>query len=70
MHFFKFVCSGKIGMRSIYYYGTTTISAVILGIILVTTIRPGGGGENIIVDEDKAPTRIVTTADTILDLIR
>ncbi|XP_043278230.1 excitatory amino acid transporter 1 [Venturia canescens] len=65
--------SGKIGMRSIYYYGTTTITAVILGIFLVLVIRPGTnstGGSAFTVQEELAPTRNVTTADTLLDLIR
>lgn len=63
--------SGKIGMRSIYYYGTTTISAVILGIILVLMIRPGEiSGHSFDVQKDLTPPRNVTTADTLLDLIR
>ncbi|KAI4502257.1 hypothetical protein M0802_002939 [Mischocyttarus mexicanus] len=63
--------SGKIGMRSIYYYGTTTITAVILGIILVLVIRPGEiSGTSFQVDKDLTPIRNVTTADTLLDLIR
>ncbi|CAB0043709.1 unnamed protein product [Trichogramma brassicae] len=64
--------SGKIGRRSIYYYATTTISAVILGIILVTVIQPGtyGKEEDYNTDDSQTPQRIVTTTDTILDLIR
>ncbi|KAK2576396.1 hypothetical protein KPH14_005740 [Odynerus spinipes] len=63
--------SGKIGMRSIYYYGTTTISAVILGIILVLVIRPGEiSGHSFDVRKNLMPSRNVTTADTLLDLIR
>lgn len=63
--------SGRIGMRSIYYYGTTTISAVILGIILVLLIRPGDiTGHSFDVKSDLTPPRNVTTADTLLDLVR
>ncbi|XP_012276011.1 excitatory amino acid transporter 1 [Orussus abietinus] len=63
--------SGKIGMRSVYYYGTTTISAVILGIILVLIIRPGvSTGHSFVAQPELVKSRNVTTADTILDLIR
>lgn len=61
-------------MRSIYYYSTTTITAVILGIILVVTIRPGEFNASHAIHNDTgrggAPVRNVTTADTLLDLIR
>ncbi|XP_068982631.1 excitatory amino acid transporter 1 isoform X1 [Bombus flavifrons] len=63
--------SGKIGIRSIYYYASTTISAVILGIILVLIIRPGEySTHGMIAKDNVAPTRDITTTDTILDLIR
>ncbi|OXU24088.1 hypothetical protein TSAR_004462 [Trichomalopsis sarcophagae] len=64
--------SGKIGMRSIYYYATTTICAVILGIALVEGIRPGTYGKesDYKTDESQVLKRIVTTEDTLLDLIR
>ena len=62
--------SGKVGGRAIVYYMVTTLLAVFLGIALVTTIRPGGG----YVDEDaaggKTVGRNVTTADTLMDLVR
>lgn len=60
-------------MRSIYYYGTTTVTAVILGIFLVLVIGPGrnsAGGSAFEIKEDLAPARNVTTADTLLDLVR
>ena len=57
-------------MRSIAYYATTTVSAVILGIILVTVIRPGDHAIGAKTIDDKTPKREVTTADTMLDLIR
>ena len=62
-----------MGGRAIAYYMVTTLLAVFLGIALVTTIRPGGG----YVDEDAAGGsggggggRNVTTADTLMDLVR
>ena len=57
-------------MRAVVYYMSTTVLAVILGIILVTTIKPGAGGidEN---DTMEATTkRNITTADTLMDLLR
>jgi Na+/H+-dicarboxylate symporter len=61
--------SKKIGTRAILYYTTTTVIAVVLGIVLVTSIRPGVGGtsHNTTVTQQ---TRNVTTADTMLDLVR
>ncbi|XP_053698692.1 excitatory amino acid transporter 3-like [Sabethes cyaneus] len=61
--------SGKIGGRAVLYYIVTTIMAVILGIILVTTIQPGKGAEASS-GEVTGESRNVTTADTLLDLIR
>lgn len=61
--------SRKIGTRAITYYMLTTVMAVILGIILVTVIRPGGDGKSNEV-AGKSTMRQVTTADTMLDLIR
>jgi len=62
--------SGKVGGRAIAYYMSTTVLAVILGIILVVSIQPGASG---IAEEDKdndATKRNVTTADTLMDLLR
>ena len=62
--------SGKVGLRAVVYYMATTVLAVILGIILVTTIRPGAGG---IAQEDlqeQGTKRNITTADTLMDLLR
>jgi len=62
--------SGKVGLRAIVYYLSTTVLAVILGIILVTSIQPGAGG----LDEDEVQAvgekRNITTADTMMDLLR
>ncbi|KAG0434081.1 hypothetical protein HPB47_019364, partial [Ixodes persulcatus] len=61
--------SGKIGLRAVVYYFTTTFMAIVLGIVLVLAIQPGSG-------DSKQPTsgtskaRLVTTADTLMDLIR
>jgi len=61
--------SGQIGKRAVLYYFTTTIIAIILGIILVLIIKPGD--KNNVHETTKGPKRrIVTTEDTILDLIR
>lgn len=61
--------SGKIGLRAVVYYFSTTIIAVILGIILVMTIKPGVSqtADNI---DRTGETPEVTTADTLLDLVR
>lgn len=61
--------SRKIGTRAITYYMLTTVMAVILGIVLVTVIRPGDDGKNDKVAE-KTSLRQISTADTMLDLIR
>lgn len=61
--------SKKIAFRAIIYYFTTTICAVVLGIILVSTIRPGSG-KDVGSMKGKATTRVVLTADTLLDLVR
>ncbi|BES96440.1 Excitatory amino acid transporter [Nesidiocoris tenuis] len=62
--------SKKIGGRAIAYYMATTFIAVIEGIVLVSVIQPGSWVGT--VGRNKAPvlSRPVTTADTILDLIR
>ena len=61
--------SGKVGLRAVIFYFSTTILAVILGIILVVTIRPGDGNVEG-VDDEAGEKRNVTTADTLMDLIR
>ena len=49
----------------------TTLLAVFLGIALVTTIRPGAGKGEYLDDEgDSSAGRNVTTADTLMDLVR
>merc|ERR1719290_421597 len=60
--------SGKVGGRAIGYYMGTTFLAVILGIILVVTIHPGVQGQE--KSGDSVEKRNVTTADTLMDLIR
>ena len=63
--------SGKVGGRAVAYYMATTIFAVILGIILVTAIQPGGGQSSGVEEAGKeAEKRNVTTADTLMDLVR
>ena len=59
--------SGKVGVRAIVYYVVTTIFAVILGIVLVVSVKPGQGKEKPTTEGD---TKNVTTADTMMDLIR
>ncbi|KAI1296730.1 Excitatory amino acid transporter 3 [Halotydeus destructor] len=61
--------SGKIGSRAIMYYLASTLTAIFLGIVLVSVVHPGG--PSVVGTEVKGPkTRVVTTADTVLDLIR
>merc|ERR1719244_398659 len=62
--------SGKVGLRAIVYYLSTTVFAVILGIILVVSIRPGGGADKDDFDGGEQTKRNVTTADTLMDLVR
>ena len=62
--------SGKVGLRAVVYYMATTILAVILGIILVTSIKPGAGGFNEEDLQEQAGKRNITTADTLMDLLR
>ena len=61
--------SGKVGGRAVAYYMTTTVIAVALGIGLVYSIQPGVGHQ----DDGEGPkveARNVTTADTLMDLVR
>ncbi|XP_064477707.1 excitatory amino acid transporter 3-like isoform X2 [Ornithodoros turicata] len=60
--------SGKIGLRAVVYYFSTTFMAIILGIVLVVGIQPGSGDTKQSSKESNA--RLVTTADTLMDLIR
>ena len=60
--------AGKVGLRAVVYYMTTTVFAVILGITLVLTIKPGAGKKND--NGHTGPRRNMTTADTMMDLLR
>lgn len=63
--------SGKVGVRAVVYYLSTTVLAVILGIILVVTIKPGTGGTlDAAAEDDHTKKNNVTTADTLMDLLR
>ena len=65
--------AGKIALRALVYYFSTTITAVVIGIILVVIIKPGSGKGSSVDASVKLPidtNRIVTTHDTLLDLIR
>ena len=62
-----------MGGRAIVYYMVTTLLAVFLGIALVTTIRPGAGQGQYLEDDEGGSSsagRNVTTADTLMDLVR
>lgn len=61
--------SKKIGGMAIVYYITTTVIAVLEGVALVITIQPGvrSGDDQLSENGSKAN---ITTADTLLDLIR
>jgi len=60
--------SAFLGSRAVLYYFGTTICAVILGIVLVVSIQPGSGNTSELSNEENK--RYVTTADTLMDLIR
>ena len=60
--------SAFLGTRAIVYYLSTTICAVIIGIVLVISIKPGSRNTSDLPDEPSS--RNVTTADTLMDLIR
>ena len=62
--------SGKVGMRAIVYYVTTTIIAVTLGIILVISIKPGVSTSDTSLESKSEVKRNVSTADTLMDLLR
>ncbi|CAF0717381.1 unnamed protein product [Brachionus calyciflorus] len=65
--------AGKIAARALIYYFSTTITAVVIGIILVVIIKPGSGRAGAVDETFKLPidtNRIVTTHDTLLDLVR
>lgn len=66
-----FSLSKKIGGRAVLYYVSTTLLAVFEGIVLVLLIKPGSRVSNVM-NEAKGPvmSRPVTTADTLLDLVR
>ncbi|EEC03319.1 glutamate transporter, putative, partial [Ixodes scapularis] len=61
--------SGKIGLRAVVYYFTTTFMAIVLGIVLVLAIQPGSGDSKLPAS-GTSKARLVTTADTLMDLIR
>lgn len=64
--------SKKIGVRAILFYMATTLLAVVEGIILVLLIRPGSRVGEVARAQNPGAvmSRPVTTADTLLDLIR
>nr|ACO15241.1 Excitatory amino acid transporter [Caligus clemensi] len=62
--------SSRIGGTAILYYPLTTVLAVILGITLVVTIQPGNSTDAAALPAFKDTSRNVTTADTLMDLIR
>ena len=70
MSFIQQCDTGKVGLRAVAYYFATTILAVILGIILVVTIQPGVGSLDKAADDDHSTKNNVTTADTLMDLLR
>ncbi|XP_055691388.1 excitatory amino acid transporter 1-like [Lutzomyia longipalpis] len=62
--------SGRIGAFAITYYFITTVMAITLGVILAITIKPGAGQQTVEDGDQAVVARNVTTADTMLDLIR
>ncbi|XP_054931442.1 excitatory amino acid transporter 3 isoform X2 [Dermacentor andersoni] len=61
--------SGRIGLRAVVYYFSTTFLAIVLGIVLVTGLQPGAGDSDTSTSKE-SKARLVTTADTLMDLIR
>ncbi|XP_065089341.1 excitatory amino acid transporter 3-like [Ochlerotatus camptorhynchus] len=61
--------SKRIGGMAIVYYIITTIIAVMEGVALVITVQPGKRSSDEQMTSDSQKTNI-TTADTLLDLIR
>ena len=62
--------SGKVGLRAVAYYMATTVLAVVLGIVLVVSIKPGEGGIDAGDLQETVAKRNITTADTLMDLLR
>jgi Na+/H+-dicarboxylate symporter len=65
--------SKRIGTRAIVYYVSTTFVAVMFGIILVSVIQPGLSELSSSESDKKVALkklRDLTTADTMLDLVR
>ena len=60
--------SSKVGLRAIVYFLSTTVLACIVGLILVKAIRPGQGEDH--GDHEDMDKENVTTADTLMDLVR
>ncbi|KAL1471040.1 hypothetical protein MTO96_023958 [Rhipicephalus appendiculatus] len=60
--------SGRIGLRAVIYYFSTTFLAIVLGIVLVTGLQPGAGDSDAGASKT-SKARLVTTADTLMDLI-
>ncbi|XP_055705854.1 excitatory amino acid transporter 3-like [Phlebotomus papatasi] len=61
--------SGRIGGLAVAYYLLTTILAIALGVILAITIKPGVN-HSVEGEVEEVISRNVTTADTLMDLIR
>ena len=62
--------SRRVGTMALIYYMTTTVSAVLLGLLLVTTIQPGVGSNSKQNLGQSVTDRNMTTADTLMDLVR
>lgn len=58
---------GTIGYRAVAYHLFSTGCAVLMGVILVVIIHPGEFREKLSPSER---TREITTADTLMDLVR
>ena len=62
--------TGKIGLRTMVYYLSITVLAVILGIVIRPGERGSLGDVEKIEDQDPVKKKNVTTADTLMDLLR
>lgn len=62
--------SGKMARIGGIYYVITTTIAIVLGIVLAVTIKPGANRSGDATSGPEISVRNVTTADTLLDLVR
>ncbi|XP_067649746.1 excitatory amino acid transporter-like [Haliotis asinina] len=62
--------SGKMGLFTFVYYVSTTVIAIITGFILVFAIKPGDIDVTTSVEHTPDDTRMVSSRDVFMDLVR